>query len=206
MRFPRSLLACALPALLFAGCSTTPHSPAARSELGAVMAERLALARDVARSKHHSGAPVHDPAREAAILASLTRQATERGLSHRDAESFLTAQIAASRQVQTELLARWANGDPLPPGAPLDLPTELRPRLDTVTTRLLDTLTATHRRGRWTETASHARTALSFAGFSDEAIQTAIAPLDAWASAERHADYLERQRRRMLRPRPALSN
>ncbi len=200
MRFPRSLLACALPALLFAGCSTTPHSPAARSELGAVMAERLALARDVARSKHHSGAPVHDPAREAAILASLTRQATERGLSHRDAESFLTAQIAASRQVQTELLARWACT------TPLDLQTELRPRLDTVTTRLLDTLAATHRRGRWTETASHARTALSSAGFSDEAIQTAIAPLDAWASAERHADYLERQRRRMLRPRPALSN
>lgn len=198
------LLAGTFMVFLFAGCSTAPQTPSADAELGVLMAERLALAREVARSKHRSGAAVHDPVREAAILASLTDQAATRGLPRKDAEAFLTAQIAASRQVQTELLARWAAGESIPAGEPLNLRTEIRPRLDDVTSRLLDSLAAVHRRNEWSDATSHAGATLSSGGYSRETIDLALAPLEAQLASERRAERTERQRRRMLRPRPAF--
>ncbi|MDF3056099.1 MAG: chorismate mutase [Rariglobus sp.] len=203
MYFLRGALACALIATLFAGCATRPQSPADRSELGLLMSERLALAREVARAKQHSGAPVHDPAREAAILATLTAQATGKGLPRDDAELFFTAQITASRQVQTELLAGWAKGVPVPPGPPFDLRTELRPRLDDVTRRLLDVLVRVHRSGHWDDVASKARAVLLADKFSDETIRLAIAPLDTWASKEQRNEARQRQHQRMMRLRPS---
>ena len=198
-----AFVSCTLLVLFTAGCATFRAPAASPSELGELMAERLALAREVARAKHHSGAPVQDPVREVAILASLIQQAVDRGLSPAEAEMFFAAQIEASRQVQTELLARWASGEPLPAGAPADLRTQLRPRLDEVTRRMLDTLVLAHHRGRWADTAARARDALSKGGFSADVTRIATAPLDAWAAREHQKNARERQWRRQLRPQPS---
>jgi chorismate mutase len=201
----RGLLFCLFVTLILSGCTTTSRSSRVHAELADLMTERLTLAREVARSKHRSGTPVYDPARETAILATLTRQATERGLSREDAELFFTAQITASRQVQTELLDRWSRGEPVPAGTALDLQTELRPKLDDVTRRLLDALVISHRINRWKGTAAQVNQTLLSAGFSNETTRLAIAPLERWETASRHKDLRERQHLRTLRLRQPRS-
>ena len=171
-----------------AGCCHTPDatdapppSAAFAHPLPGLIAERLVLAREVAWAKFHSGAPVHDPVREAAILADLVAQGRERGLDPVRVEAFFTAQIAASREVQTELLAGWLamsrkQAPPRPAHPPLDLRADIRPRLDALTPRLLDALvllSATPTHGLADATAA----TLRLDGFSPAVIALAVAPL-----------------------------
>lgn len=197
------ILSVVLPALLLGGCRTAPESAEAARELAVLMSERLSIARDVARDKHRTQAPVHDPVREAAILAALSVRAAEHGVRMERAEAFFAAQIAASRQVQNELLARWAAGEPLPAGTPPDLKTELRPRLDALTDRMLDALARTDRGGAAGAVVRLARTRLETDGFSPATIDFALAPIKDRAEVERRSRAAStRDAHRRMRVRP----
>lgn len=135
---------CAGLSLLAACCAPWAKEEATPLDrLKAGVAVRLEIARDVAWAKAQTGAPVLDVEREKAVLAALVKQGEAAGLTRVRVETFFTAQIAASREVQTELLAAWAAGAAeRPKTAPLDLKTQIRPRLDAVGAELIAALVA----------------------------------------------------------------
>ncbi len=128
---------------LLAGCCAPWAAKEATplSRLANGMEARLKIARDVAWSKANSGAPVLDVEREWVLLAALVKQGEEAGLPKARVERFFSAQIAASREVQTELLTAWAAGAKARPVTPpLDLRTQIRPRLDALSAELIAAL------------------------------------------------------------------
>ena len=107
-----------------------------------LMRERLQISVDVAKSKWNSDAPIEDIHRENAIVAGLTKQAGELGLPLPWAEQFFRAQIEAAKIVQRELHERWRQQGQGKFNDALDLARDVRPRLDALTPKLLDAITA----------------------------------------------------------------
>lgn len=138
------LTALCLGAALVSGCyapQAKQEEPTPLSRLAAGVAARLEIARDVAWSKANSGAPVLDAERERALLAALVKQGEAAGLEASRVEKFFAAQMAASREAQTELIAAWTAGTAKRPETkPLDLRTQIRPRLDALSAELITTL------------------------------------------------------------------
>jgi chorismate mutase-like protein len=162
--------------LAFPGCAHLRREEPAvlPSAVPGLVAERLRLAHDVAWAKFQAGAPILDPEREAALLASLVARANDRGLDPVWVETFFAAQIAASRQVQAEWHAAWREDAAARPAtAPLDLRAQIRPRLDRVTAALLDTMPAGPNR----ELEEVTRIVLAREGYSAEVVELATAPL-----------------------------
>lgn len=106
----------ALIAALTAGCASPD------SQLRLLASKRLAFAPEVAWAKFHSNLPIHDPAREASVLA-----ATAPGQ-----RQFFADQMSASRAIQTRLIDAWKSGAPLPDKPPLSLHGEIRPAIDAI--------------------------------------------------------------------------
>ena len=102
-----------------------------------LMIQRLQLSREVAWSKCRAGIPVADPAREARMLTDLKAAGSQVGLSPSEVTRLFLPQIAASRRYQEELIAGWRTGIDVPKIKPLDLATEVRPRLDKVNHEML---------------------------------------------------------------------
>ncbi len=101
---------------------------------------RLLLARDVARAKWNTKAPIEDLPREQRIIDGLGQRARAVGLPSAWVESFFRAQIEASKTVQRGLFAQWTSAKAGPfEGAP-DLAKDLRPALDELTGKLLNAL------------------------------------------------------------------
>jgi len=114
----------------------------ALEELRSAIADRLVLMTDVARDKWNRAASIADPEREAALLAAKLPFATAHGLPEPYARRVLEAQLAASRLLQAELMARWtAAGHGAFPGVP-DLATVQRPQIDAATDRLVEVMAA----------------------------------------------------------------
>ncbi|GAB3380528.1 chorismate mutase-like protein [Amycolatopsis echigonensis] len=102
---------------------------------------RLVISEQVAAAKFGAGRPVDDPVREERELARVRALARDLGLDPDLAADFLSDQIAASKQVQHRLFARWtAHPDERPSAGP-DL-SVLRAELDGLTVALLDRLAA----------------------------------------------------------------
>jgi chorismate mutase-like protein len=101
------------------------------------MIQRLQLSREVAWSKYGAGIPVFDPSREARMLTDLKTAGSEAGLSSAEVSRLFLPQIAASRRYQEELIAEWRSGIDVPKIKPLDLASEIRPRLDKVNREML---------------------------------------------------------------------
>jgi chorismate mutase len=104
------------------------------------IAERLAIADQVALSKWDSHKPVEDRAREQDVIASVVAQAPSYKLAPAQAEQFFSAQIEANKLVQYAHLSDWqlqgkAPNDPRP-----DLVGQIRPKLDLLQKRLLQQL------------------------------------------------------------------
>jgi len=106
------------------------------------IAARLLLADDVARYKWNHGLPVVDTARESALLDRTTAQAVALGIPESYARRVVTAQIAASRARQQELLERWHRLDESTFADVPDLATAQRPAIDRATAALLTQLRA----------------------------------------------------------------
>ena len=127
-----------LAAFLFAGCAQQPQP--ANNPVGnllGLIAQRLAVADDVARSKWNSGAPVEDLTREREIVAAIGSEAPHYGLDPAFAMDFFHAQIEASKIVQNARLTEWRTVKQPAFANPPDLQRDIRPRLDALTPALL---------------------------------------------------------------------
>ncbi|RQS20754.1 chorismate mutase [Burkholderia sp. Bp8998] len=108
----------------------------ALTNLVALASQRLALAEPVARWKWANHKEIEDRPREAALLASLEKRAAQSGVDPVFARTFFEDQIAASKDVQNALFAKWRATRP-PEGVPPDLATSTRPALDQLTQKML---------------------------------------------------------------------
>lgn len=106
-----------LLAALAAGCSSPDR------QLRILASKRLALAPDVAWAKFQSQQPIHDPVREAKVLAATPNPGQRR---------FFSDQMAASRAIQARLIEGWKSGGPRPDATPRSLPGEIRPAIDAI--------------------------------------------------------------------------
>lgn len=107
-----------------------------------VMNERLSLMIDVARYKWNAKAPIEDLPREKQIIDSLKAQAQKLGVPAAWAEHFFRAQIEAAKAIQRAQFIEWErSGAGRFENVP-DLATQIRPRLDALTPRLLRELVA----------------------------------------------------------------
>lgn len=159
---------------------TAPAEIEAAQELVEILLRRLALVQQVARAKWNSQAAIYDPQRESDLLRATSEQATVCGADAEAWQKFLSAQLAASRQLQEELHALWrASNHPPWPDAP-DLSSELRPQLDTLNAELLSVWVELTRSGERTQckrAGDMLRAELQEAGYSAEVASISVAPL-----------------------------
>ena len=121
-----------------------------------LMAERLVLAQEVARTKYREGLPIRDGKRESASMKALVAKGRSMGLSSYTTSRFFKAQFAASRLYQTELISYWRAGGRVPPGPHLSLSNAIRPRLDAINDELLRLLAFSKGTARGEELATRA--------------------------------------------------
>ncbi len=111
-----------------------------QSDVESIMAasvDRLALMPNVAAWKWRHHQPVADPERERIVLLQTSQQASTLGIDAQSSEALFLLQIRLARQVQERLFEQWRKGGFDEKTADLDLNTVLRPRLDTLGTKLL---------------------------------------------------------------------
>ena len=94
-----------------------------------IVAERLALMKDVALHKERNALAVEDVARERVVLARAQDGAWAAGLDPRSVAAFYRAQIQAAKAIQYRYLAEWSLAPPNVGASVPDLAHELRPRL-----------------------------------------------------------------------------
>lgn len=138
--------ACIMPVLALVACflSGCASAPAIRQNafvpLVSHLAERVKTADQVALSKWDSGRPVHDPQREADVIARAVAAAPAYGLSTQDVEAFFADQIEASKQVQHALLDLWRRSGSAPAWPRRSLSDEIRPQLDSLQVEIMQDL------------------------------------------------------------------
>ncbi len=104
------------------------------------MADRVKIADQVALSKWDAGRPVHDPQREAEVIAKAVAAAPTYGLAAQDVEALFTDQIEASKQVQYARLDAWKRQGRAPAWERQSLSDEIRPRLDMLQIEIMQDL------------------------------------------------------------------
>ncbi|MGB3127216.1 MAG: chorismate mutase [Pseudomonas sp.] len=126
-------------ALLFVS-ATASAAPATLEPLLNSIAERLAIADQVALSKWDSHKAVEDRPREQDVIASVRAQAPSYALAPATAEQFFAAQIEANKLVQYTHLSDWHFKGKAPDTPRPDLVGKIRPVLDQLQKRLLQQL------------------------------------------------------------------
>jgi endo-1,4-beta-xylanase len=109
-------------------------------QLAALIDERLSIVTEVARAKWNTQAAIEDPAREQALLQSLRERATALGVPAATVDRFFGAQIEAAKVLQRELHARWRQQRQGQFAGVADLARDIRPEIDRITSRMLETL------------------------------------------------------------------
>jgi chorismate mutase-like protein len=102
--------------------------------------QRLDLMTEVAKAKWNSGSSIEDPAREQQLLSDATAMAVQKGLPPEWVQHFFRLQIEAAKEVQYRRFAEWTAERHGRFQQTLDLRTELRPKLDQLTSDLLQNL------------------------------------------------------------------
>lgn len=102
--------------------------------------QRLLIAPDVAQAKWNSGASIDDPKREALILEQVSSAAVKQGISPELAQHFFSAQFEASKRIQLALHQTWRDQHAPPFEHAPDLARDVRPKLDALTSKMLETL------------------------------------------------------------------
>jgi chorismate mutase len=133
-----------LPSIAALGLAQGQSQPPAQAEalqrLVKTSAERLQLATQVALAKWDSGAHVEDPAREKQVIDNAVKESQEKGLDPTQVGDFFRAQIEANKVMQYALLSSWSAEGNAPAHRPVNLGSEIRPRLDQIQVRLIDEL------------------------------------------------------------------
>ncbi len=101
------------------------------------VAQRLAIADQVALSKADSGAAVEDTARENVVIANAAKAAEAKRLDKDAVEQFFRAQIEANKIVQYSLLDDWRRSGQVPAHEKVDLAKTIRPALDELQVELI---------------------------------------------------------------------
>ena len=107
-------------------------------------ARRVQVADVVAASKWGTDAPIEDPLREQAVLASAAAKSAQLGIDPAVTVQVFTDQIDANKAVQYTLYAQWSDHPGKAPAVRPDL-AQVRPILDQITDELLAQLKATQR-------------------------------------------------------------
>ncbi|WP_395752874.1 gamma subclass chorismate mutase AroQ [Prosthecobacter sp.] len=166
-------------ALVFSNCAGMGGS---RSALPRLMVQRLDWMDDVALAKSVKKMPIHDPKREAELLAAMTQRGVAAGLQAENVRRFFSGQMEAAKVVQEEWLQRHPHGLTSYVMVP-DLSKTIRPALDEIGNKLIQQLALQARRQSSQEEAlqilSRARKRLKRAGYSDAVIAPAIEGLQA---------------------------
>ncbi|WP_020498027.1 chorismate mutase [Sciscionella marina] len=110
--------------------------------LADAVTDRVEVADLVAAAKFPDGA-ITDAARERQVLEDAANRARELGLDQNATVAFFRDQIEAAKVVEYGLFARWTAHPELAPKHRPDLATEVRPKIDALTKRLLDELAVT---------------------------------------------------------------
>ncbi|MBX9681061.1 MAG: PDZ domain-containing protein [Gemmataceae bacterium] len=118
---------------------TSVDPSAAIESLTKAMSVRLALMDDVAAAKWQKKALASDPVRESLMIDDLVIQGKEMGLPEAMVRKFFEVQIDSARARQHVLLTQWKAGE-TPRKTDLDLVKDLRPRIDTINTAMLQSL------------------------------------------------------------------
>ncbi|MCW3478882.1 chorismate mutase [Neisseriaceae bacterium JH1-16] len=106
------------------------------------VAQRLAVADQVALAKWDGGKAVEDRPREQQVIAGAVAQSVATGLEGDRVARFFADQIEANKLVQYALLADWRRAGAAPAMPRASLVSEIRPRLDRLQGLLLQLLAA----------------------------------------------------------------
>lgn len=129
-----------------AGQAATAERPLAATRSQAIdqlielIARRLEVSIEVARTKWNTKAPIEDLVREADVIAAAADRASAHGLPRELVAEFFRAQIEASKRLQQGLHAEWRERQQRPFDQVADLAVEVRPVLDRLTPALLEAL------------------------------------------------------------------
>lgn len=147
----RNILSLFLALFVVTGCAAPKYTVAptgpASPRLLELMIQRLEIAQNVAWVKFVNHMQVSDPKRESEMLAALVERGRAMGISEQRVTKFFTAQIAASRRYQEDLIYRWKRGATLPVLPPQDLKRDIRPKLDAINSEMLTELARGERPG-----------------------------------------------------------
>lgn len=167
------------------GCERATRPPAPThvevDKLLVLMQRRLELMHEVARWKWNAKKPIADPEREQQLLDRLVEQGAERRLDPAFTRDFFRAQIEAAKLVQQADFAAWTAREQAPFTDVPDLATELRPRIDKLSSELLDALVSVPaaRNDRQFQQLLADRANLLLVGQPAEARSMILAPLTA---------------------------
>ena len=141
------------PLTSIAGAAAAPVAPAVQeasapmenqfTDLVGAIRERIMLADMVAAAKFGTTSPIDDPVRERQVVDRVAVLAGEWGLDPVEVTNFFRLQIEASKYVQRGLFDLWTTDPSTLPAERPDLVSEVRPKLDQLTGRLLEQLKAT---------------------------------------------------------------
>ena len=106
----------------------------------ACIRHRLSLMPAVARYKWEHELPIEDIERERSLINRFVDDARTHGLDTDWSRRVIVAQITAARLVQQDCFERWKSSPPDKSEPILDLQTELRPRIERLTTELIESL------------------------------------------------------------------
>ncbi|HEY4210344.1 MAG TPA: transporter substrate-binding domain-containing protein [Steroidobacteraceae bacterium] len=130
------LLAVSLPVLAF-GADTLLTNEAAVVQVLDLMDQRLGLMPAVAATKWQTHAPIAAPDRERVVIKHAGELAAPLGLAADRVEPVFEIQVRLARELEESLTERWQAKGFQYEGPVPDLVTQLRPQIDTVTTRLM---------------------------------------------------------------------
>lgn len=129
--------------LVLAGCGAPSEAPTAPlpgadglTRIVRLAEERAVLSDQVAASKFGTGKPVTDPVREAVVVDDARTNASRNAVDPEWAAQVFLDQIAASTQVQNDLLRQWNENPGQRPSEKPDL-AQIRPQLDRIGEELI---------------------------------------------------------------------
>ncbi|MET3020116.1 gamma subclass chorismate mutase AroQ [Flavobacterium hydatis] len=152
-----------------------------------LMNKRLEVAVLVAKSKWNTKSPIDDPVREKIILDSVKNKAKKMGIDENLALDFFQAQFVAGKMIQRQLHGKWKaeNREPFKPT--VDLKTQVRPVLDSLTPLLLLELKKLQPNSgnvRLLKRLKRNARKIINSDFNDEVVETAIKPIENYSLAK----------------------
>lgn len=166
--------------------SDEPEGAYETGHLIGLIEDRLSLAHSVARSKWNSGAPIDSPQREAVILENVEALAKKRGLDTEFARRFFEAQFSASKYIQRNLHLMWEEEGATRFDNVPDLAGDLHPKLDEITSSMIDALADLQElicREYTLSFEKHIEDTQAESAAYETAVEIAIEPLIEWSGS-----------------------